>query len=124
MSLLNGRRVLLVEDESIVAMMAEDMLLDLGCEVFVAMRLDQGLTYARTQTFDIAVLDVNLGNARSFPIADLLLENGTPLLFATGYGHQGLEPSYRTIPVLQKPYLEAEMEDLLTRLLTDNATTA
>lgn len=43
MSLLEGRRVLLVEDESLVAMLAEDMLLDLGCEVVVAMRLDKAV---------------------------------------------------------------------------------
>lgn len=89
MSLLEGRRVLLVEDESLVAMLAEDMLLDLGCEVVVAMRLDKAVDHVRTGNFDLAVLDVNLGDARSYPVADLLLERCTPFLFATGYGTQG-----------------------------------
>ncbi len=65
------------------------------------------------------MLDVNLGDTRSYPIADLLFENGTPFLFATGYGHQGLEAAYQTEPVIQKPYLEAQMAHLLTRLLTE-----
>lgn len=118
MTLLVGRRVLLVEDESLVAMLAEDMLLDLGCEVVVAMRLDRALNHARTERFDLAVLDVNLGDARSYPIADLLFENGTPFLFATGYGKQGLDTDYQAVPVVQKPYQIGQMEHLLIHLLT------
>ncbi|SDM90163.1 CheY chemotaxis protein or a CheY-like REC (receiver) domain [Methylobacterium phyllostachyos] len=118
MTLLVGRRVLLVEDESLVAMLAEDMLLDLGCEVTVAMRLDKALGLVRSESFDIAVLDVNLGDARSYPVADLLHEGGTPFLFATGYGQKGLEGSYRNVPVLLKPYQADPLEHLLVRLLT------
>jgi len=118
MSRLQGRRVLLVEDESMVAMMIEDMLLDLGCEVVVAMRLDQALAHARAHPFDMAVLDVNLGEARSYPVADLLSERGTPFAFATGYGLVGLDPGYRAVPVVQKPYQQAQLAVLLERLLT------
>lgn len=118
MGMLEGRRVLLVEDESLVAMLAEDMLLDLGCEVVVAMRLDRALDHARTERFDLAVLDVNLGDARSYPIADMLFENGTPFLFATGYGKQGLDAAYQAVPVVQKPYQIGQMEHLLNHLLT------
>lgn len=108
---LEGRRVLLVEDESLVAMLGEDMLLELGCMVDVAMRLDQGLALARTGDFDLAVLDVNLGKSCSYPIADLLTERGIPFIFATGYGSAGIEPPYRGIPVLQKPYQMRPMAD-------------
>ncbi len=55
------------------------------------MRLDKAVDHVRTGNFDLAVLDVNLGDARSYPVADLLLERCTPFLFATGYGTQGLE---------------------------------
>lgn len=121
MSTLNGRRVLLVEDESLVAMLAEDMLLDLGCEVVVAMRLDQALAEVRAQVFDLAVLDVNLGDARSYPVADLLRVRGVPFLFATGYGRQGVDPAYQAAPVMQKPYQAAQMETLLIHLLNCGA---
>ena len=121
MSLLTGRRVLLVEDESLVAMLAEDMLTDLGCEVVTAMRLEQAMAFAKAERFDLAVLDVNLGNARSYPVADVLFERCTPFLFATGYGRQGLEPAYQAVPVLQKPYQSEPLEHLLIRLLTCEA---
>jgi len=117
MTKLSGRRVLLVEDESLVAMLAEDMLTDLGCEVVVAMRLDKALDLARAGTFDAAVLDVNLGDARSYPVADVMFEREIPFLFATGYGVKGLEPTYRDVPVLQKPYQQRPMEHMLHRLL-------
>ncbi|MCJ2086703.1 response regulator [Methylobacterium sp. E-005] len=118
MTVLLGRRVLLVEDESLVAMLAEDMLLDLGCEVAIAMRLNRAIDLVRSEAFDLAVLDVNLGDAHSYPVADLLFERGTPFLFATGYGQQGLEGTYRGVPVLQKPYQAEPLEHLLARLLT------
>lgn len=121
MTLLNGRRVLLVEDESLVAMNVEDMLLDLGCEVVVAMRLDKALAYVRAEPFDLAVLDVNLGDARSYPVADLLFERCTPFLFATGYGKQGLDADYQAVPVLQKPYQAQPLKHLLIHLLTCEA---
>ncbi|MER0238877.1 response regulator [Fulvimarina sp. MAC8] len=124
MTALKGLRVLLVEDESLIAMMAEDILSDLGCDVVLAMRLDQALTYAQTETFDLAVLDVNLGAARSYPVADLLLESGTPFLFATGYGLKGVDPNYGSIPVIQKPYVEAQMAEMLVRQLPADATPA
>lgn len=118
MSVLEGRRVLLVEDESMVAMLAEDMLLDLGCDVVVAMRLDQALAQVRAGEFDLAVLDVNLGSTRSYPVADALFERCVPFLFATGYGLEGVEPDYRVVPVVQKPYRQAQMQRLLEHLLT------
>lgn len=118
MSMLEGRRVLLVEDESLVAMLAEDMLLDLGCEVVIAMRLEQALRNLQAETFDLAVLDVNLGDARSYPVADKLFERCIPFLFATGYGAAGVEPAYRTVPVMQKPYQKDDLETLLQHLLT------
>ena len=114
---LEGRRVLLVEDESLVAMLGEDMLLELGCMVDVAMRLDQGLALARTGDLDLAVLDVNLGKSCSYPIADLLTERGIPFIFATGYGSAGIEAPYRGIPVLQKPYQMRPMATLLMAVL-------
>ena len=59
---LRGRRALVVEDESLVAMLVEDMLLDLGAKVEVAMRLCEAVRQAREGVFDFAILDVNLGD--------------------------------------------------------------
>lgn len=109
MGSLRGRRVLLVEDESLVAVLAEDILLDAGCEVLLAMRLDEALALAEDNDVDLGILDVNLGSARSYPVADLLRARGTPYIFATGYGRDGLDETYRDVPVIQKPYRDHEL---------------
>jgi len=95
----------------LVAMNIEDMLLDQGFEVAgIASRLVAALALAREGGFDAAMLDVNLAGEASFPVADLLAERGIPFLFATGYGLQGLEERYRGRPVLQKPFLAADLK--------------
>ena len=117
MTLPPGCRVLLVEDESLVAMVAEDTLLDLGCEVVLAMRLDAALSLAREADVQLAVLDVNLGEGCSYPVADILRARGIPFLFATGYSAAGLDLSYRGMPTLQKPYGAGELARLASEVL-------
>ena len=107
-------RILVVEDEMLVAMNIEDMLLDLGHEVAgLASRLEPALSLAREGLFDLAMLDVNLAGQASFPVADALRERGIPFLFATGYGVQGIAEEYRSAPVLQKPFRARDLEDAL-----------
>lgn len=109
-------RVLLVEDEAIVCMVLEDMLADLGCEVVgTAARLDEALSLARTESFDAAVLDVNLDGKKSYPVADVLLERGTPFLFSTGYDK--LQNGYDGLPRLQKPFRLKELASTLAAVL-------
>ena len=103
-------RVLIVEDEMLVAMNIEDMLLDLGHEVAgLASRLAPAMALAREAQFDLAMLDVNLAGEQSFPVARALVERGIPFLFATGYGVKGVAEEFRSFPVLQKPF---RMRDL------------
>jgi CheY-like chemotaxis protein len=103
-------RVLIVEDEMLVAMNIEDMLLDLGHEVAgLATRLAPALALAGESEIDAAVLDVNLAGEHSFPVADLLDKRGIPFLFATGYGLGGIEERYRGRVVLQKPFRLADL---------------
>ncbi|MDB5693463.1 MAG: response regulator [Alphaproteobacteria bacterium] len=113
---LGGKRVLVVEDEAMVAMLIEDMLAELGCEVVgPAMRLEHALQLAETGAIDAAVLDINLGGVRSDPVADILERRGVPTLFVTGYG-QSSRPG-RTDRILQKPYRQAELGEALRSLL-------
>ncbi len=110
-------RILIVEDEMLVAMNIEDMLIDLGHEVAgLASRLEPALALAREGDFDAAMLDVNLAGEQSFPVADLLRERGVPYLFATGYGVQGIAPEHRGAPVLQKPFRARDLEEALGAL--------
>ena len=112
-----GLRILLVEDEMLVAMNMEDMLLDLGHELAgVASRLAPALELAREAAFDAAILDVNLAGERSFPVAALLAGRGIPFLFATGYGIGGVDPEWRDRPVLQKPFRQNELAAAIAAL--------
>jgi CheY-like chemotaxis protein len=107
-------RVLVVEDEMLVAMNIEDMLLDLGHEVVaLAGRLETALALAGEASFDVAMLDVNLAGQASFPVADVLRTRGIPYLFATGYGTQGIAEAHRQAPVLQKPFRARDLEEVL-----------
>ncbi|HWU78562.1 MAG TPA: response regulator [Caulobacter sp.] len=98
-------KVMIVEDEALVAMMVEDMLGDLGCEVAGSFgAVDDALAWLRSgePSPDGAVLDVNIGGEMVFPVAEALREQGVPFVFATGYGdlpRQGFE----SIQVLAKP---------------------
>lgn len=109
--------VLMVEDEMILAFLLEDLLVDAGFRVQRAAGVDEALALVDAHAFDAAVLDVNLGGASVFPLADRLRADGVPILFATGYGEAGLPPAYAGCPVLQKPYapevLPARVADLV-----------
>lgn len=103
-------RILVVEDEMLVAMNIEDMLLDLGHEVAgLASRVEPALALAREGEFDVAMLDVNLAGKPSFPVAEILIERGIPVLFATGYGIKGIPEAFHACPVLQKPFREKDL---------------
>lgn len=98
-------RILIVEDEALIAMMLEDIVSDLGHDpVGPMMRLQPALTAAEREDFDFAILDINLAGQQSFPVADCLMRRGIPFMFASGYGRAGLSGSYAGVPVLQKPY--------------------
>lgn len=105
-----GKRILIVEDEALVAMLIEDIVLDLGHEVAaIAGRLADGLEKARSLDLNCAVLDLNLNGERTYPIATTLRERGIPFLFVTGYGASGLEAGWENEIVLQKPFQPHEL---------------
>lgn len=120
MSIFSGRRILVVEDEPIIAMALEDMLLDLGCEVVgPASNLPEALALAERETIDAALLDININSGRSYVVADELRRRAVPFAFATGYGEEGIENGGGDAPVLQKPYRQAQVEAALRDLLGD-----
>ncbi|MBB5712092.1 response regulator [Sphingomonas xinjiangensis] len=117
---LRGRTVLVVEDEIMVAMLTEDLLSEVGCDVIVALRCSDGLSLARQGSFDVAVLDVNLGGGdTSHSIARELAAKGKPFLFATGYGKAGIQPEFADRCVIQKPYPAHVLLEAVGHLLTD-----
>jgi CheY-like chemotaxis protein len=110
---LRGLRVLVVEDEPMVSLALQDTLADLGCDVVgTAARLQPALDLARGLTFDIAVLDIDIGGARIDPVALAIAARGLPIVFLTGYGRKGA-PRQIDAPVLQKPCEPVELEQAL-----------
>lgn len=114
---LSGLRVFVVEDETLVAMQLEDMLLDLGCTLAgLAMRVSRACEMLeRDGAPDAAVLDVNIAGEKVFPVAELLRTMRVPIVFATGYGRNGVPEEWHDRPVLQKPYTEDEIAQALLR---------
>jgi CheY-like chemotaxis protein len=109
-----GRRFMLVEDEAMIAMLVEDMLEDMGHDlVTVATRLDQAMEAARKGAFDMAILDLNLGGVLTYPVADVLVEQRIPFVFATGYGSSGLKEAYANQHTLQKPFNQEALEQAI-----------
>jgi CheY-like chemotaxis protein len=105
LSELAGLRVLIVEDEAMIAMLLEDQLDELGCvPIGPATSVRDALARVEAESIDAAVLDLNLRGARSYPVAEALAARGLPFLFITGYGQSGLDPQYQNEPVLQKPF--------------------
>ena len=108
-------RVLLVEDDNLVAMLVEDMLADLGWELAKNPRnVAEALLYLEAPDWDVAILDVNVAGERVFPVADALQEGGRPFIFASGYGTSAIPDVYEAIPVIAKPF---RMEQLQAALL-------
>jgi CheY-like chemotaxis protein len=102
---LNGRRILVVEDEMFVAMLVEDLLADLGCQVIgPAASVAQALKLLDGAALDGALLDVNLGHEKVYPVAEALRQTHVPYVFVTGYGVAGLDQAYRNDPTIQKPF--------------------
>jgi len=112
-------RILLVEDEMVVAMLLEDMLDEIGFEVVAtASREMEAVAAIEAHPIDAAILDVNLDGKRSYGIADALIARGIPFLFSTGYGEMALEPKYRQQKVLTKPFRMEELACALGSLLS------
>jgi CheY-like chemotaxis protein len=111
---MSGQRVLIVEDEIVVALFMEDILTEFGFSVAgVVGHLDQAL--ARPRDYDIAVLDVHLNGKQVFDFADKLAAENVPFVFATGYGERGIPERHRTRPVLQKPFAPDDLRRALER---------
>ena len=115
--MLAGKRILLVEDEALIAILLEDIVAGLGAVVVaIESRVDAAIVRAETEELDGAVLDVNLGGQRSYGVADALRQRGIPYIFATGYGKSGVDAAHHDAPVLIKPYSEADVAQALSSL--------
>ena len=107
---LEGLRVLVVEDEFLIAMLLQDTLESAGCIVSGPIpRLAEALDAAEGGIYDAAVLDVNLAGERIDPVAHMLARRDIPFVFVSGYGTSALPAEYAHRPSLRKPFKMAEL---------------
>ena len=116
-----GCRVLVVEDETLIAVLIEDMLAAMECEIVGPIgKLETAIQTAKESKFDIAVLDITFRGGKVYPVAEDLLARGVPFVLASGYGDWALPASLRDQPRLTKPFTAAELEEQV-RLLFGRA---
>jgi PAS domain S-box-containing protein len=102
--LLVGNRLLLAEDEALVAIDIKDMLVELGFEVVGPYsNVAQALAVVTNYGIDAAILDINLGGELIYPVAERLIDKGVPFMFMTGYGAEAIDERFAHCRVLQKP---------------------
>jgi len=112
-------RVMLVEDQIIIALGTGTMLCELGAANVQSLpTADAALAWLAAAHVDVGVLDIGLGEAMSYPVADLLRERGIPFLFTTGYGEMRDVPErFADVPVVHKPYGIEGLAEGLARCL-------
>jgi len=102
---MKGLRVLIVEDEFLLALSLEDDLVSAGCVTIGPFaNLADATEATRREDFDLAILDVNLNGEVIYPLADELQSRAKPFVLLTGYGAESLPPHFRHLPRLPKPY--------------------
>lgn len=115
-------RVLVVEDEPLVAMDIAMVLSEAGCEVIgPAASLDEARSLIAAGAVDAALLDANLGG---YPVDDLAAElkhNSTPFAFLTGYGREGMPPEFRDAPLIEKPFMPEQLLQAVRQLIGQRA---
>jgi two-component sensor histidine kinase/DNA-binding response OmpR family regulator len=112
------RRLLLVEDEVLVGLFMGEMLEDMDFSVTEPCRsLADGMAVAKSETFDGAVLDMNLNGESVYPLADLLAAQNVPFVFVTGYSADVVAERFAQIPIIQKPVAADTLAQILHRHL-------
>jgi PAS domain S-box-containing protein len=117
-SSLADKRLLMVEDEFLVGMMAKRLLESMGATVLGPYAsLAEGIAAAKSEHFDGALLDFNLAGEYAEPLADYLAARGVPFVFLTGYQRDSIDRRYANVPLLQKPIEAESLERVLVSLL-------
>ncbi|HKM64440.1 MAG TPA: response regulator [Acidisphaera sp.] len=115
--MLNGRRVLIVEDFVLVAEMLSEQLEQFGCDVVGPVgQLQPALDLASAEQLDGALLDIDLDGESSFPVADVLRRRGVPMIFLSGHGEDALPPHLSNELQLTKPVRAATLQAALNTL--------
>ena len=111
-------RILIVDDEPMIAMMLADWVIELGHEVLgPSHNTHAALALIAESTPDAAIVDVSLGEGSGYPVAECLAERNIPFVFATGHAHQSLAPRFASTPVLVKPFDFADVNAAIDSMI-------
>lgn len=117
---IEGRRVLIVEDEPLIGMVLTDYLEDAGCKIAgPAQTAEKALAMATSEAVDAALVDGNLAGQRVDQIVEALKARKIPFAFVTGYGREALPRGYDDAPILEKPFTQEQVVSTLDRLLNN-----
>ncbi|OPH81482.1 response regulator [Nitrobacter vulgaris] len=117
---VTGCRVLVVEDETLIAILVEEILAEMGCQIVGPIaKLETALQTARDGGFDIAILDVTIRGGKVYPVAEELIARGVPFILASGYGDWALPPALREKRRLTKPFTPTELEEQVRLLVSE-----
>lgn len=115
-------RILVVEDESLIAELIVDMLMTEDYSVVGPFsRLNEALQAVGREAFDAALLDIDLGGTSSYPVAEALIARNLPFVFLTGFGKGGLAAKYAKWPVIAKPFKSRDLFSALDRAIGQQA---
>lgn len=112
-------RVLLLEDHMLIMLQAEDVLRSGGYAVASAASLRAAHKVLESQAVDAAVLNINLGGANSFPVAEELQLRRIPFLFTSGHSAAVIPARFKAVPLLPKPCLPSDLLAGVTLLLLE-----
>ena len=112
-------RILVAEDEALIAMLIETILVDAGYDMVAAGSVEEALDAIDRESFDAAILDLNLKGKKVYPVAEKLAAAGTPFIFATG---GDMVVGFPDRPAMAKPFREEELMDAMKRLLGGTGT--
>ena len=125
LQLETGNRVLLVEDEILVAMMMRDILTELGFSVIGPFsRVAEAMVAAVHEEFDAGIIDINLGGEFVYPVADVLVARKIPFVFITGYGVESIDGRFANVPIIKKPIQRQVLQSLFVTADSDGPAVA
>ncbi|MBZ9938655.1 response regulator [Mesorhizobium sp. BR1-1-16] len=121
----DGFRLIIVEDEPIIAMMVEEMAIELGWRVEGLADSEAGAAaLLNTSKPDLALLDIHLGSDSGLRVAEICRGRGVPVVFMTGYPETDIPPRCGDAPILLKPFLPAELGRAAKRSLQSGSATS
>jgi two-component SAPR family response regulator len=114
---VTGCRILVVEDEMLIALQIEEVVVKLGCDVVGPTgKLETALQLANEGKFDAAVLDVTIRGGKVYSVAEQLLARGIPFVLASGYGDWALPETLKNRPRMMKPFTATALEEQIKLL--------